>query len=175
MYNHPPEGDKTTTKMSEIKLQVGKTYRSREGEEVKIVKKDNKGWDYWVGSNGEWYYEGGKWSRVAEKHPKDLNEEVPEPRSTFGFVPGALTTTRYTFVKEVTVKQIGNRIVVETVPEKGPNPGGVSGSLTPFGESIKLLRDLADLQNGAPLEQYRKEWEETIAQVYDFLDKWEGQ
>lgn len=50
-----------------------------------------------------------------------------------------------------------------------------SGSLTPFGESIKLLRDLADLQNGAPLEQYRKEWEETMEQVYDFLNRWEGQ
>ena len=51
----------------------------------------------------------------------------------------------------------------------------VSGSLTPFGESIKLLRDLADLQNGAPLEQHRKEWEETMKQVYDFLNRWEGQ
>ena len=50
----------------------------------------------------------------------------------------------------------------------------VSGSLTPFGESIKLLRDLADLQNGAPLERYRQEWEETMKQVYDFLDRWEG-
>jgi len=45
----------------------------------------------------------------------------------------------------------------------------------PFGESIKLLRDLADLQNGAPLEQHRKEWEETMEQVYDFLNRWEGQ
>ena len=51
----------------------------------------------------------------------------------------------------------------------------VGGSLTPFGESIKLLRDLADLQNGAPLERYRQEWEETMKQVYDFLNRWEGQ
>ncbi len=51
----------------------------------------------------------------------------------------------------------------------------ISGSLTPFGESIKLLRDLADLQNGAPLERHRKEWEETMEQVYDFLNRWEGQ
>jgi len=51
----------------------------------------------------------------------------------------------------------------------------VSGSLTPFGESIKLLRDLADLQNGAPLEQHQQEWEETMEQVYDFLNRWEGQ
>ena len=27
MYNYQPEGDKNTTKMSEIKLQVGKTYQ----------------------------------------------------------------------------------------------------------------------------------------------------
>jgi hypothetical protein len=51
----------------------------------------------------------------------------------------------------------------------------ISGSLTPFGESIKLLRDLADLQNGAPLEQHKKEWEETMQQVYDFLNRWESQ
>lgn len=44
---------------------------------------------------------------------------------------------------------------------------------TPFGEAIILLRDLADLQNGAPLERYRKEWEETIEKVYAFLNKWE--
>ena len=46
--------------------------------------------------------------------------------------------------------------------------------IEPFAESIKLLRDLADLQNGAPLEQHRQEWEETMNQVYDFLNKWEG-
>lgn len=50
----------------------------------------------------------------------------------------------------------------------------VSSSLTPFGEAIKLLKDLADLQNGAPLEQHREEWEETMEQVYDFLNKWGG-
>ena len=49
---------------------------------------------------------------------------------------------------------------------------GVSGSLTPFLESIKLLRDLADLQ---PLERHRKEWEETMEQVYEFLNRWECQ
>lgn len=42
-------------------------------------------------------------------------------------------------------------------------------------ESIKLLRDLADLQNGAPLEQHRQEWEETMERVYDHLNRWEGE
>lgn len=68
--------------------------------------------------------------------------------------------------------------VLEMERTKFKNNSGlanISVSLTPFGESIKLLRDLADLQNGAPLEQYRKEWEETMEQVYDFLNRWEGQ
>ena len=43
-----------------------------------------------------------------------------------------------------------------------------------FKESIKLLRDLADLQNGAPLEQHREEWEQTMEQVYAFLNKHES-
>ena len=51
--------------MKKLKLEVGKTYKSREGEEVKIVRMGNKGWDYWEGSNGEWYYEGGRWSFAA--------------------------------------------------------------------------------------------------------------
>lgn len=42
-----------------------------------------------------------------------------------------------------------------------------------FNHSIKLLRDLADLQNGAPLERHRKEWEQTMDEVYSFLEKWE--
>lgn len=103
--------------MKTLKLQVGKTYRNRKGEEVKILRKGNEGWDHWEGSNGEWYYESGKWSYVTKEHPDDLIEEVPEPRHTFAIPDGA---------KEVTVEQIGNRIVVEMVPDiKEPKPGDV--------------------------------------------------
>lgn len=103
--------------MKHIKLEVGKTYRSREGEEVKIVGMGNKGWDYWEGSNGEWYYEGGKWSYVSKEHPEDLIEEVTEPtRHTFSIPDG---------VKKVTVEEVGNRIVVDMVPEREPKPGDV--------------------------------------------------
>jgi hypothetical protein len=42
-----------------------------------------------------------------------------------------------------------------------------------FKNSLQLLRDLADLQNGAPLEKYRDEWEETIQEVYNFLNEHE--
>jgi hypothetical protein len=44
-----------------------------------------------------------------------------------------------------------------------------------FAQAIELLRDLADLQNGAPLERYREEWEKTIKDVYNFLEKHEGE
>lgn len=74
--------------MKTLKLEVGKTYRSREGEEVKIVGMGNKGWDYWEGSNGEWYYEGGKWSYVTKEHPEDLIEEVTATRHTFDIPDG---------------------------------------------------------------------------------------
>ncbi len=55
-------------------------------------------------------------------------------------------------------------------------PASVDGEtpLTPFGEAIRLLRELADLQNGPPLETYRKDWEKCIDEVYKFLNKWEG-
>lgn len=42
---------------------------------------------------------------------------------------------------------------------------------TTMNEALQLLRDLADLQNGPPLEQHRKQWEETMEQVYAFLNK----
>ena len=119
--------------MKTLKLQVGKTYRNREGEEVRILRMGNRGWDYWEGSNGEWYYEGGKWSYVAEEHPKDLIEEVPEPtRHTFAIPDG---------VKKVTVEQVGNRIVVEMVPEKEPKPGDVM--INKHG-SVYIFKSVAD-------------------------------
>lgn len=40
-----------------------------------------------------------------------------------------------------------------------------------FDRALKLLRDLADLQNGAPLEQHRAEWEQTMDEVYTFLNQ----
>jgi hypothetical protein len=125
--------------METLKLEVGKTYRNRKGEEVKIVEYDGDPEYPYRGSDGEWYTESGNlWYR---ERPGDLVEEVPS---------------------EPTRRRAG-------LTQRA------GGSLTPFGESIKLLRDLADLQNGAPLEQYRKEWEETMKQVYDFLNRWEGQ
>lgn len=38
-------------------------------------------------------------------------------------------------------------------------------------EAIRLLNDLADLQNGPPLEQHRKEWEDTMDEIYAFLNR----
>lgn len=70
-----------------------------------------------------------------------------------------------------------NNQQTKNVPDEAQNPlfCAVSVSWTSFCESIKLLRDLADLQNGAPLEQHRQEWEQTMEQVYEFLNRWESQ
>src|SRR5690554_2177648 len=118
--------------MSKIKLQVGKTYRNREGKKVKIVENGGKGnWRY-RGNNSKWYTESGRWDTLDREHPDDLIEEIPSgTRHTFTIPDG---------VKKVTVSQEGNRIVVEMVPEKGPKPGDVMvnkyGSVYIFKEVI---------------------------------------
>jgi hypothetical protein len=37
-------------------------------------------------------------------------------------------------------------------------------------EAIRLLRDLAELQNGSPLVTYEKEWNKTMEDVWEFID-----
>ena len=106
--------------MKTLKLQVGKTYRSRAGEEVKIVGTNDSIWPF-AGDNGEVYNEEGRYYSANWDYARDLIEEVeevPETRHTFDIPDG---------VKKVTVEQVGNRIVVEMVPEerKEPKPGDV--------------------------------------------------
>ena len=43
-----------------------------------------------------------------------------------------------------------------------------------FKASLTLLRDLADIQNDAPLERDRKEWTEIMKSTYEFLDAHEA-
>lgn len=107
--------------MKTLKLEVGKTYRSRKGEKVKIVRAIDSIWPF-VGDNEESYREQGRYYSASWASPYDLIEEVeevekvPETRHTFTVPDG---------VKKVTVEQVGNRIVVDMVPEKEPKPGNV--------------------------------------------------
>ena len=105
--------------MKTLKLQVGKTYRNRKGEEVKIIGTNDSMWPF-VSDNGESYNEQGRYYSANSDSPYDLIEEVEE-------VP---ETTRHTFdipdgVKKITVSQVGNCIVVEMALEKEPKPGDV--------------------------------------------------
>jgi len=102
--------------MEQVKLQVGKTYISRNGKEVKIIKKDGALYPY-QGDNGAWYAESGRFDYSTED-PRDLIEEAPKFSRTFDIPNG---------VKKVTVSQKGNRIIVEMVPEdvETPKPGDV--------------------------------------------------
>ena len=119
--------------MSKIKLEVGKTYRSRNGLVVKIIEKIGKGYWKYGGNNSKWYTESGGWDVCGAEHPEDLIEELPETRHTFKIPEG---------VKKVTVEHVGNRIVVEMVPEerKEPKPGDVmvntSGSVYIFKAAV---------------------------------------
>ena len=42
-----------------------------------------------------------------------------------------------------------------------------------FSTAVKLLRELADIQNGPPLVKYENEWNDIMKRVYDFLKFWE--
>jgi hypothetical protein len=37
-------------------------------------------------------------------------------------------------------------------------------------EAVRLLTDLAELQNGSPLVTYEKEWNKTMEDVWEFID-----
>ena len=50
----------------------------------------------------------------------------------------------------------------------------VSPSALEFKAALTLLRDLADIQNGAPLVTVEEEWKEIMDSTYDFLEKHEG-
>ena len=109
--------------MKTLKLQVGKTYRNRKGEEVKIIGKNNKCWYPYQGDNGYWYMENGKWDNYCTRHPENLVAEVTISNAK-------VETTHRTFeipdgMKIVTVEQIGDRIIIEMRPKKEPKPGDV--------------------------------------------------
>ena len=41
-------------------------------------------------------------------------------------------------------------------------------------QALKLLRDLADHQNGAPLARYEKQYNKLMTEVWNFLEEEEG-
>jgi len=69
--------------MKTLKLQIGKTYRDRKGEVVRIVDKINPYGYHYQGSNGKWYTESGRFDVRVAKSSSDLIEEVPETSHTF--------------------------------------------------------------------------------------------
>lgn len=73
LYNETKYGE-----MSNIKLEVGKTYQSREGNKVRIVGRINSKTRIWpfFGDNGESYDDQGRYYSTSFNDPRDLIEEV---------------------------------------------------------------------------------------------------
>jgi len=67
-----------------------------------------------------------------------------------------------------------NQFLIDCRFMDAPEPTPPTPTPTDFDEAVNLLRVLADLQNGPPLETYRKDWEETMEQTFSFLAKWEN-
>ena len=66
--------------MSQIKLEVGKTYRSREGNKVRIIGRINSRIWSFIGDNGESYDGQGRYYSTSFNDSRDLIEEVKKER-----------------------------------------------------------------------------------------------
>src|SRR5690554_606726 len=71
-----------------LQLEVGKYYRSREGEVVRIVKNHGTNKYPCQGNNIKWYAEDGRYDLFPEL-PEDLIEEVTDPILQFFTYPRA--------------------------------------------------------------------------------------
>ena len=76
-------------------------------------------------------------------------------------------------IGEETADEYLDRLVKEAAPAwEGVDPEkflAEARGRVPFDEAIRLLRALADLQNGPTLEKYREEWEALMRDVAEFL------
>lgn len=58
---------------------------------------------------------------------------------------------------------------------RGNNVDLANVSVSLFDESLKLMRDLAEHQNGTPLIRHVKDYNKTMTEVWDFLEANETQ
>jgi hypothetical protein len=65
--------------MKNLKLEVGKTYRNRRGEEVTIVWKGDNGEFSYLGDDKYYYSENGNFLPNSKEHSNDLIGEVTVP------------------------------------------------------------------------------------------------
>ena len=63
---------------------------------------------------------------------------------------------------------VKNKLEETLIVAKNCSIHNVSVSL--FNEALRVLRDLAEHQNGAPLIRHEKEYNETMHEVWDFLE-----
>lgn len=75
-------------KQKQLQLEVGKTYRNRKGEEVKIIGTNDSIWPFF-GDNEESYNEEGRYYSANWDSPDDLIEEGPDPILQF-FTPSRM-------------------------------------------------------------------------------------
>lgn len=66
--------------MSKIKLEIGKTYRDRRGEEVTIIEEIRDGIDSYKGDNGRLYTESGRFLFYAGESLLDIIKEIEKER-----------------------------------------------------------------------------------------------
>jgi hypothetical protein len=118
-YDVDKECDYDLVEKYELKLEVGKTYRNREGKEVKIVK-FAPGDNYPFVDSDDWSYtENGRFSPPAESR-HDLLEEIKEEKQELKLEVGKTYRTRADDLADTVVKVV-EFVLGDTHPYKGDN------------------------------------------------------
>jgi hypothetical protein len=86
--------------------------------------------------------------RIIEKYKKDRSIKD-------GYV---LNDDEMYLIDEIVQLKIGQTLPIDSV------------SVSLFDEALKLMRDLAEHQNGAPLIRHEEEYNNTMTEVWDFLE-----
>jgi hypothetical protein len=73
--------------------------------------------------------------------------------------------------QEVINNLIGEKSFISFINE--PDDSNDKDYKSLFGDALKILRELADIQNGPPLERDRPEWEDIMQNTYEFLTEHE--
>ena len=80
-----------------------------------------------------------------------------------------LINERVSYIRHMKILKLKEQLrKLEALEKKHDNPQCVGISL--FNEALRLIRDLAELQNGAPLVTYEADWNKTMSEIWSFLE-----
>lgn len=102
-----------------------------------------------------------KWIKASERLPELLNNKCVK-------LSGIKYVAHWSPRHQTFINSDGDHFPPDQVEWLDESPGSDN---VEFGEALRILRDLADIQNGPPLIKWEKQWTEIMKEAYEFLNK----